>query len=517
MRAWLAFVVAVLAPFARAQSEVPGEYLVGLTDRSGPSRLPLGVEVAERLDALGVWRVRIEHRGALQALDADPRVRYVEPNHRRTIDSVPNDPRYAGQTGLPRIGCPAAWDVARGNPAVTIAILDTGVDLDHPDLAPALLPGYDFVGESLAIQDVIGHGTHCAGTAAAATDNGLGVAGVAWGCKILPIKVIGDDGSGTDDNIAAGIVWATDQGAKVISMSFGGPDASQTLAAAIAYASENGVLIVCSAGNAGTTAPTYPAFYLSSLAVAALDAQDRRASFSNYGSWVELAAPGVDILSTLPGGVYDRRTGSSMAAPFVAGAAALIFSQLGSGATVAKVRTRLENNAIAVSGRFVSKGRLDVARAITNATGTPIRRDFRATQAGVDTGSAATDVALLAAADRRRLDIGSALDGSAHAIDWWASVPIAWTDYLATLDIKIVASCTRPGPVTIWLFDWRAGVWRNVGSATFPNADTTRTIKLDNPARFASPEGVVEFYATADRTASFRLRIDQLVLTTVSR
>ncbi|HRF60773.1 MAG TPA: S8 family peptidase [Fimbriimonadaceae bacterium] len=517
MRGVFAVFTIGLAMVASAEESGSFDVLVGLTAGSSPERMPLGVEVVERLEALNVWRLRIDDERALSRLRTDPNVRYVETNFRRTLDALPNDPRFSGQTALSRIACPPAWDVARGNPAVTIAILDTGVDLDHPDLAPSLLPGYDFVGESLAIQDRIGHGTHCAGIAAAATNNGLGVAGVAWGCKILPVKVIGDDGSGTDDDIAAGIVWAVDQGAKVISMSFGGPDAGQTLAAAVAYATDHGVLVVCSAGNAGTTAPVYPAFYLSSLAVSAVDAQDRRASFSNYGNWVELAAPGVEILSTLPGGSYDRRSGTSMAAPFVAGAAALLFSQLGSGATLAKVRARLESNAIAVPGRFVTKGRLDVLRALTNATGTATRRDFRPSEAGLDTGSGTVEPELLAHADRRRVDVASIQDGTTQAIDWWASIPVTWTDYFATLEVKIVASATRAGTLGAWLYDWRADTWRNVGALSLTNADSTRTLKIDNPGRFASPEGRIEFYATADRASAFRLRVDQLSITTVSR
>jgi subtilisin family serine protease len=268
---------------------------------------------------------------ARAALEADPRVALVELNHTRYALATPNDPRFgAQQQYLLPLRLPSAWDVTRGSSGVKIAIVDTGVDLDHPDLAPRILPGYDFVNGDSVAQDDEGHGTMVAGIAAAATDNGIGVAGVAWNASIMPLKVLDETGAGWDFDIARAITWAADSGAQVINLSLGGPDNSITLYDAIDYARKKGVVVVAAAGNEGAPIFSYPGVY-ADVAVAATDGVGDAAWFSNSGYWVDLTAPGIDITSTAlasgPAEAYASGAGTSFASPIVAGVAALVRAQ----------------------------------------------------------------------------------------------------------------------------------------------------------------------------------------------
>jgi thermitase len=261
---------------------------------------------------------------ALPRVRACAGVLYVEPNFMlQAADTIPNDTGWGYQYGLVNIRAPQGWDFATGSTAVTIAIVDTGVDYGHPDLAGKLLGGYDFVNGDANPQDDNGHGTHVAGIAAAASNNGSGVAGVSWGARILPVKVLDAAGNGFYDDTASGIIWATDHGAQVINLSLGGDSASSVLEDAVNYAYGQGVILVAAAGNTGVNAVMYPARYPNVLAVAATDNADNRAGFSNYGPEVDLAAPGVGIYSTWLGG-YGYDSGTSMSTPFVAGLAAIL-------------------------------------------------------------------------------------------------------------------------------------------------------------------------------------------------
>ena len=282
------------------------------------------------------------------AFATDPNVEYAEPNYIAHATFLPNDPRYSDQWGLTQIGTPSAWDVTRGSPAIVIAIIDTGVDLNHPDLASRLwvnpgeilgngidddndgfvddVNGWNFVENNNIPQDGIGHGTHVAGIAAAATNNGIGVAGVCPNCRIMPIRTMDDSGVGTYSNIAAGITYAAQKGARVINLSLGGIYYSQVLYDAVANASLVSV-IVAAAGNNNEQTLFYPAAYDDFvIAVGATDPNDQKATFSNYGSWVDLMAPGVSIWSTFYDDTYAALSGTSMAAPFASGVAGLVYS-----------------------------------------------------------------------------------------------------------------------------------------------------------------------------------------------
>jgi thermitase len=270
---------------------------------------------------------------------------YVEPNYYvYSTDIFPNDPGWENQYNMTSIHAPAGWLLNTGATWVTIAIVDTGVDLSHPDLFVRILPGYDFVNNDNEPQDDNGHGTHVAAIAAASTNNGEGVAGVNWGANILPIKVLNSSATGNYANVAAGIVWATDHGAQVINLSLGGSSPSFVLNDAVNYAYQRGVVLVASTGNDGSPAVLYPAAYEPVIAVGATDSGNNWAGFSNYGSDVDVVAPGVNIYSAFSGGGYEYRSGTSMSAPHVSGLAALLWGIPGNGP--ARIRTLIETNTL---------------------------------------------------------------------------------------------------------------------------------------------------------------------------
>ncbi|GAB7386729.1 hypothetical protein BSNK01_05650 [Bacillaceae bacterium] len=252
---------------------------------------------------------------------------YVEPNYILLPNRLPNDALYFDyQWNLPMIETENGWDITRGSREITIAVIDTGVDLHHPDLADRLSEGYNVLTDDDHPQDDNGHGTHVAGIIAAETNNREGVAGITWYNRIMPIKAIGADGTGTSFDIAKGIIWATDHGAKVINMSLGNYQPSSVLKEAVAYAYERDVVLVAATGNDDTDQPGYPAAYPEVLAVSAIGFDGSRAEFSNYGDYVDVVAPGVDVASTYPDEQYAALSGTSMAAPHVAALAGLIRS-----------------------------------------------------------------------------------------------------------------------------------------------------------------------------------------------
>ncbi len=264
---------------------------------------------------------------AAALLNADPALLYAEPEYLMTPLRMPNDPDLARQWSLETLQVPAAWDVTIGA-QVVIAVLDTGVDGGHTDLFGQVLPGYNIYSGGADAGDDNGHGTAVAGLIASTGDNGQGIAGLCWGCRILPVKVLNAQGAGSDATVAAGMRWAVDHGARVINLSLGGPNDTRTLREAVQYALDHGVLIVAASGNERQTSntPSYPSAYPEVLAVGATDRQDRLTDFSNTGDHLDLAAPGVGIFSTLPGGAYAALTGTSFASPWVAASAGLVLS-----------------------------------------------------------------------------------------------------------------------------------------------------------------------------------------------
>lgn len=264
-------------------------------------------------------------RRARDELEKTPGVEAVDFNYVRELSVYPNDPRFRYQWGFKKPGFQTAWNRVKGF-GIKAAVVDSGIAGSHPDLRSRIAAQRDFVGvtEDGVAEDNVGHGTHVAGTVAAATNNGAGVAGGCPGCKLLVAKV-GDDML-QDGDIAEGITWSADNGARVINLSLGGPQDSTVLRTAVDYAYGKGAVVVAAAGNENTSLPSYPAAYPNVIAVSATNRFDRRAFFSNFGTYVDVAAPGVDIQSTVPGG-YDTFSGTSMASPHVSALAGLLAAQ----------------------------------------------------------------------------------------------------------------------------------------------------------------------------------------------
>ncbi len=288
---------------------------------------------------------------------------------------VVNDPKRGDQYALDKVQASRAWDVTRGSEQVVIGIVDSGVDLTHPDLKAKLLPGYSSVEPGKQPKDDMGHGTHVAGIAAASTDNGEGVAGLASNCKILPVRVLGTR-AGSAATIAEGLIWAADHGADVVNMSLGFYDENETVAKAVQYALSKNVVLVATMGNNNLEKRRYPAAYPGVIAVGSTDKADQKSSFSNFGSWMSVSAPGTDILSTFPTypvGIqgpakYATLSGTSMAAPLVAGLCGLVRSK-NPGMTPAAVKQLLESTAVDLGDAGADKnfgnGRIDAFAALS--------------------------------------------------------------------------------------------------------------------------------------------------------
>jgi thermitase len=277
-----------------------------------------------RVKVIKVPSHTIEH--LMMALSKNPHVNFVEYNSLASASAIPDDSYYASQWHLSKISAPEGWNINTGSDDVPIAIIDSGVDPTHPDLASKLLAGYNFIADNADTHDVLGHGTAVAGSAAALSNNYTGIAGVAWNNPIMPLVVLNSNNYATYSDIANAITYAADRGIKVINISIGGSSSSSTLQNAVNYAWNKGVVIFASAMNNSSSTPYYPAACNNVVAVSATTKDDTLASFSSYGNWVDISAPGVSILTTNKGGSYGSWSGTSFSSPISAGLAALIMS-----------------------------------------------------------------------------------------------------------------------------------------------------------------------------------------------
>ncbi len=354
---------------SQVDSFKPGVILVEMRSGTSPALTARwltdrGLHIERDLAPLPIVSVRVpigQEATLAENLRSTAQVAFAELDYAAHATDVitPSDPGWIDQWGPRQINASAAWSFIANTTGSVIAVIDSGITLEHPDLVANLwtntaeIPG-NFVDddgngkiddvhgwhffqrwngstyvpdEDANVQDDYGHGTHVAGIAAAVTNNGIGIAGIAWNASVMPVKVLDQYGNGWYSDIAAGIVYAANNGARIINLSLGGSEDSATLRAAIDYACTHGVLVVAATGNTGS-AVLYPAAYEPVLAVAATDANDQVAGFSNRGPQVDVAAPGVDIYSTWPWVTgYFTKSGTSMAAPHVSGVAALLWSR----------------------------------------------------------------------------------------------------------------------------------------------------------------------------------------------
>ena len=295
-----------------------------------------------------------------EELEDDPRVVAVDHDPVVRAHAVDvHDPAWPDQNGLRRIRADAVWPLTTGDPELVIAVVDTGVHATNPDLTGRVVAGYDFVNRDDDASDDNGHGTAVATISAAASDT-VGVAGVCGRCRIMPVKVLDAAGKGFLSDAALGIAWAVERGADIINVSLGAPGTMPLLDDALEAARQAGVLVVASAGNAGTADPQWPAADPRVVGVAAVDLADRRAEYSSHGSWVDVAAPGCN-----PAGWNDDRIvtfcGTSSSAPLVSGTAALLLSARAP--TIPQVRDALRDSAVPTDAD-VGAGRIDAVDAL---------------------------------------------------------------------------------------------------------------------------------------------------------
>ena len=306
------------------------EVMIRFTPESSPNERneyirTIGGTSRRQIDALNTYVVILGPNTRPDRLPESPIVLGSEINETAsaTQASAPNDPRYAEQWSMPVVGLPQAWETLPGGTTVTVAVIDSGVCLDHPDLQGRITAGYDFVDDDSSPQDTFGHGCGVAGVIAANSNNGVGIAGIAPNVRIMPLRVLDSSGLGNYANISAAIIYAADNGANIINMSLAGPTYSQIMADAIAYAISRGVIVIAAAGNQGREGAYYPAAFPSVVGVGSIDPDLNHSSFSNYGANVDVWAPGRDILTTNLIGDYEFMSGTSFAAPVVSGLTAL--------------------------------------------------------------------------------------------------------------------------------------------------------------------------------------------------
>ena len=383
--------LAVSTAFAEKRMSVPGQFIITFEPETSQHKRKAtlkkhNAKIFDRIPELNAYSVEItsasespsnqQTAATAKRLQLDPTIRLAEPNYiyeATQSASVslfrPNDPLLSRQWAWDRIKAYSAWDTTQGSSSTKIAVIDTGVQRNHPDLNAKIINDNDpnayndLVDNDDAPDDGHGHGTHVAGTTAAETNNRTGGAGTSPRSMIMPVRVLNNQGSGSSTNVAKGILYAASHGAKVINLSLGSSYKSSYMERAVNTAWNRGVFLACAAGNSNTSTYHYPAAFSNCMAIASTDSNDKKSSFSNYGSWVRVAAPGRNILSTWKDSRYGSISGTSMASPHVAGAAALLSSQ---GHSNAQIRSRLCSTAdrITGTGNYWTCGRLNLQRAV---------------------------------------------------------------------------------------------------------------------------------------------------------
>lgn len=380
-------------PVSESQQPVSGsaiahEHVVRLRPGTSPEAFARrhGLDLVQ---AIGLDMYVLRGARPLAALDEAAETLWVEPNRRLTLPPLasrpapriegtfPDDPLLPAQYAPRVTGAERVWATQTGRPEVVVAIVDSGIDGSHPEFQGQLLPGQDFTVTPPAPggdRDGYGHGTHVAGVVGARLNNGTGIAGIAPGCKLLPVRIFNDMGHTTEGAANAALIWAVDHGAKVINASWGTPSDSAAGRTAIRYALDHDVVVVAAVGNTGKEwDPSYPAAYEGVVAVAGTTDIDGWASFSTYGDWITLGAPGAGILSTYPlskGTGYRIMDGTSMAAPCASGVAALVRSQhpqLTQAQVVGRLYATARDTVMTGKDKYVGYGRVDAARAVLEA------------------------------------------------------------------------------------------------------------------------------------------------------
>jgi subtilisin family serine protease len=364
---------------AQAPDHVPGRLIVQVHRDADPDMVneTLGLHGAALHHAISQIRTKVINvpEAAIERIEKSLArsglFTVVERDYIATSAATPNDPDFASEWHLSKIQAAAAWDLTRGA-GITVAVLDSGVDPTHPDLISKLVPGWNFVNSNSDTHDVLGHGTAVAGTIAAATNNSTGVAGVAWSSPIMPLVVLNSSNYANYSDVANAITYAADHGVRIINISLGGSSASATLQNAVDYAWSKGAVVFAAASNNGNSTLYYPAACNNVVAVSATTQTDTLTSFSNYGSWITLSAPGDVILTTVNGGGYGSWYGTSFASPVAAGVGALVLSKnpsLSPSSLVSILKQTADDLGSPGFDQYFGWGRVNAYKAVSAAGG----------------------------------------------------------------------------------------------------------------------------------------------------
>lgn len=485
--------------FANGPAFAPGSVLVkfrpGLSDAQVQrelARIP-DARVHRHWPTIGWRQIRVSNSADIPALvrqlNANRNVEKAEPDYIRSIHLVPNDSRYGEQYAPQITNAERAWNLNTGAPRVVVAVLDTGIDMNHPEFAGRLVHPRNVPLGNSNVVDTNGHGTHVAGSVAARGNNGAGIAGVAWNVSIMPVQVF-QGISGSISDVIDGNRWAIDHGAHVINMSLGGYGRSQAEEDVVNEAVSKNIIVVAAAGNDNIDMMSYPAAFERVIAVGSTDRNDARSGFSNFGSWVDVAAPGTDILSTLPGG-YGVNSGTSMASPHVAGMAALMLSYAPRGYSGLEIRRLIESTTKNV-GTWLRFGRVDLweaMRRLPQPTPTFVAPSSVAMQFGNGFGGGLNDILRR---DGRTFRVNSryatGLGTAASArVNFRTTVPIA---RIAAASVRLDTSSLTRGTVTVWLWNHNTRSWEGIRSAPSGPVIGTMTVEID-PRRHLSSRGEI--------------------------
>jgi thermitase len=539
-----AFALPIFVSAQTSQDIVPGRVIVKYRGEALNTLAKLSIRgvTANRVPEIGVETVQLPSNlsvaSALQTLRNDPNVVYAEPVYRRKYHFDPNDTRRGEQYGIDQVRGRQAWDIQRGSNNTIVAVIDSGFRVTHEEFVGRIAPGgFNFGNNNTDLTDNVGHGTHCAGLAVAGTNNGRGIASLSFGARLLPLK-LGDQP--TSDNSMRAITYAANNGARVISMSYGGGFKSQAEQDAINFAWSRNVVLFGSAGNDDSTQMNFPGASDNVISVGSTNNLDRKSDFSNFGPWVLIAAPGSAMLSTVTTGdtAYDLKSGTSMACPWAAGLAALM---IGRNSAISNVRVRdiLRNTCDPVqdTGReanWARWGRINAFRAIQQVDVLlPIQRtyveagipsiDGRLEGVNVSNATSAQAVSLMTSVDEQTLSVGSINRGTLGNM---ASVtgsfritrPTALAD-LRSLSLNYRARAVQGSSSLIMLWNFRTSAWVQVSSLGMTSKANSVSVSVvgNDLQNFVSANGTLRYMVRnvlpgRIRTSGFVLHVDQMDL-----